>query len=51
MKCRVCGSELRAIHTNLPFKISDIEDRPLRAARELYYEAGAQLGHFFQDRS
>ena len=35
---------------DLPFKISDFEDRPLRAARELYYEVGAQVGHFFQDR-
>lgn len=23
MKCRICGSELRAIQTNLPFKISE----------------------------
>ena len=36
---------------DLPFKISDFEDRPLRAARELYYEVGAQVGHFFRDRS
>jgi glycine/D-amino acid oxidase-like deaminating enzyme len=36
---------------DLPFKISELEDRPMRAARELYYEVGAQVGHFFRDRS
>jgi glycine/D-amino acid oxidase-like deaminating enzyme len=35
----------------LPFKISDVESRPLRAGRELYYEVGAQVGHFLRDRT
>lgn len=36
---------------DLPFKISEVENRSLRAGRELYYEVGAQVGHFLKDRT
>ncbi len=38
------------VESDLPLPVTPVETAPLRAAKEVYYEVGAQLAHFADAR-